>query len=111
LGCLANKRLPWAQHPSAASIDKRNRQNMKPAYQKLKQALAQDLFVRPSTVQLDARLGKDLALSSLDFWQLVASVEGRLGIELPDADLARVHTVRDLVGLIERAWRPRPSLP
>jgi acyl carrier protein len=76
---------------------------MKPIYQEVKQALAQDLFVRPASVRLNARLAKDLALSSLDFWQLVASVEGRLGIDLPDAELALVRTVRDLVGLIERA--------
>jgi acyl carrier protein len=75
---------------------------MKASYKKLKQVFTQNLFVKPSVISLDKNLSKDLAISSLEFWLLVASVENGFQIDLPDAELAKVRTVRDLVGLIER---------
>ncbi len=75
---------------------------MKASYKKFKQVFIENLFVKPSAIRLDKHLANDLALSSLEFWLLVASVENGFAIDLPDGELAKVRTVRDLVWLIER---------
>lgn len=55
-----------------------------------------------SKVQLDAQLGDDLDLDSLDTVELTLGLEKRFGIEIPDDDLVDVATVGDVVDLIIR---------
>lgn len=53
-------------------------------------------------VVIDADLVRDLDLDSLDTMELTLSLEERFGIEIPDADLEQLASVKDAVDLIER---------
>ncbi len=51
-------------------------------------------------VRMDAHLGEDLDLDSLDTVELTLGLEKRFGVEIPDEDLADVETVGQVVELI-----------
>lgn len=53
-------------------------------------------------VTMDADLVRDLDLDSLDTMELTLGMEERFGIEIPDAELEDLVTVKDAVTLIER---------
>ena len=53
-------------------------------------------------ITIDAHLLKDLDLDSLDTMELTLGMEELFGIEIPDAELEDLETVRDAVNLIER---------
>jgi long-chain acyl-CoA synthetase len=54
-------------------------------------------------LDLDLNLSLDLSLDSFGWMELTILLQDRLGIHLSDADLARIETIRDLLGLsIER---------
>ncbi|MBW9215904.1 acyl carrier protein [Mumia sp. zg.B53] len=45
---------------------------------------------------------EDLGLDSLSLVQLALAIEERLGVRIPDADLATLRTVGDAVAYVER---------
>ena len=47
-----------------------------------------------------ARLERDLGLDSLDLVELLLSLEKEFNIEIPESRLAEVHTVQDLITLL-----------
>lgn len=53
-------------------------------------------------IVIDADLLRDLDLDSLDTMELTLGMEERFGIEIPDAELEGLVTVRDAVSMIER---------
>lgn len=53
-------------------------------------------------ITIDADLLRDLDLDSLDTMELTLSMEERFGIEIPDAELESLASVKDAVELIER---------
>lgn len=53
-------------------------------------------------ISMDAELVRDLDLDSLDTMELTLGMEEHFGIEIPDAELEDLVTVRDAVVLIER---------
>ncbi len=62
----------------------------------LKGALAEDLPV-------DARLGEDLGLSSLDRVELMSQLEEPAGVELDEADFASARTIGELESVLRQA--------
>lgn len=57
--------------------------------------------IEASTVTMEAELGNDLDLDSLDTVELTLGLEKRFGIEIPDEELEGLVTVRDAVELIQ----------
>ena len=54
------------------------------------QALAAEILgIEPEQVQLDKSFAKDLAADSLDLVELIAAVEDKYDVELPEAELSR----------------------
>jgi acyl carrier protein len=53
-----------------------------------------------SNVQLDAKLGDDLDLDSLDTVELTLGLEKHFAVEIPDNDLEGIETVGQVVELI-----------
>jgi acyl carrier protein len=49
----------------------------------------------------DVDLHGDLGLDSIDLVNIAASIAGRTGFEIPDSELAGLHTVGDLVTFVE----------
>lgn len=58
--------------------------------------------LEPEVISLDAELGRDVGLDSLDTMELTVALEEKWNIEIPDSDVEQLRTVRDAVELIER---------
>ena len=58
--------------------------------------------LEPEVIKLDAELGRDVGLDSLDTMELTVALEERWKIEIPDDEVEGLSTVGDAVELIER---------
>jgi acyl carrier protein len=56
----------------------------------------------PEVITLEAELGRDVGLDSLDTMELTVALEEKWDIEMPDDEIEQLRTVRDAVELIER---------
>ncbi|HVB76504.1 MAG TPA: acyl carrier protein [Candidatus Nitrosotalea sp.] len=66
------------------------------------QELAADILgVEPDQVQLDKSFARDLAADSLDLVELIAAVEDKYELELPEETLEEMHNVGDLWAYLE----------
>jgi acyl carrier protein len=59
------------------------------------------LSVSADQVTLDAKFGDDLDADSLDLVELVMALEEEFNIEVPEADLEGIETVRQAFKLVE----------
>ena len=53
----------------------------------------------------DSHLTEDLGAASVDIVNIVATLEDNFAIEIDDADLDRLATVRDLCDIARAKWR------
>ena len=65
-------------------------------FPELQELAAEILGVDPEQVQLDKSFARDLAADSLDLVELIAAVEDKYGVELPDEELEKMKNVGDL---------------
>ena len=63
----------------------------------------------PKIVTADARLVEDLDLDSIDAIDLAAKMQELTGKRLTEDDLKELHTVQDVVGVVERMLRDQAS--
>lgn len=67
------------------------------------QALAAEILgIEPEQVQLDKSFAKDLAADSLDLVELIAAVEDKYDVELPEAELEQMKLIGDLWTFLEQ---------
>lgn len=67
----------------------------------LQELAAEILGVEPEQVQMDVSFARDLAADSLDLVELIAAVEDKYGVELPDEELEKMKNVGDLWKFLE----------
>jgi acyl carrier protein len=66
------------------------------------QNLASDILgVDPQDVQMDKSFARDLAADSLDLVELIAAVEDKYDVELPEEELEKMKTISDLWKYLE----------
>ena len=66
------------------------------------QTLASEILgVDPQDVQMDKSFARDLAADSLDLVELIAAVEDKYDVELPEDELERMKTISDLWKYLE----------
>jgi len=66
------------------------------------QALAAEILgVDVDQVQLDKSFARDLAADSLDLVELIAAVEDKYDVELPEAELENMKVIGDLWKFLE----------
>lgn len=65
--------------------------------------LAQIIEVSPTDVALDARLVEYLGVDSLSMLELMTGVETRFGVLVPDASVAGLQRVEDVVAHVAGA--------
>lgn len=70
-------------------------------YEKLADLLAEHFGVQRQDISRDTDLKKDLAVDSLDLYELGMIVEEEFNVEIPDDQLPQIHTVADLVKLLK----------
>jgi len=69
--------------------------------QKVKEILAQQLMTSLEEVKEEANLVEDLAADSLDIVEIVMKFEEEFAINIPDEEVEKIRTVRDVIGYLE----------
>ena len=68
----------------------------------IRQTVAEVARVSPSTIQPDTDLIHDLSLSSLELLQVLASVEDRYDVSIPNDELVELSTLRRISTKVEQ---------
>ena len=72
------------------------------------QALAAEILgSEPSDVQMDKSFQRDLAADSLDLVELIAAIEDKYDVELPDEELEKMKVIADLWKFLEEKTAER----
>jgi acyl carrier protein len=64
--------------------------------------ITDELGIDPAGVNRASRLAEDLAVDSLEAVELMMRIEDAFGLRLPEADVASLRTVGDVIDLIGR---------
>jgi acyl carrier protein len=70
-------------------------------FRELQELAAEILGVEPEQVQMDKSLQRDLAADSLDLVELIAAIEDKYDVELPEEELEKMKNVGDLWQFLE----------
>ena len=70
-------------------------------FSELQKLASEILGVDPQDVQMDKSFARDLAADSLDLVELIAAVEDKYDVELPEEELERMKTISDLWKYLE----------
>jgi acyl carrier protein len=70
-------------------------------FKELQELAAEILGVEPEQVQMNVSFQRDLAADSLDLVELIAAVEDKYDVELPEEQLEQMKNVGDLWQFLE----------
>ena len=70
-------------------------------FEKIKNALAEQFDVDPSSISSETSLIDDIGADSLDIVELIMAVEDEFGIHIPDEEAAALTTVGKIVAYID----------
>ena len=70
-------------------------------FKELQELAGEILGVDAKQVQMDVSFARDLAADSLDLVELIAAVEDKYDVELPEEELERMKNVGDLWQFLE----------
>ena len=70
-------------------------------FEKIRKLLADQLEIEESKISLESDLVDELNADSLDIVELIMDLEQEFDISIPDEDLPKVVTVKDIVAYIE----------
>lgn len=76
-------------------------------FRELQELAAEILGVEPEQVQMNVSFARDLAADSLDLVELIASVEDKYDVELPEEELNEMKNVGDLWKFLEETTAER----
>jgi acyl carrier protein len=76
-------------------------------FKDLQELAAEILGVETDQVQLDKSFQRDLAADSLDLVELIAAIEDKYDIELPEEELEKMKTINDLWIYLEQKTAER----
>ncbi|MGH7764915.1 MAG: acyl carrier protein [Candidatus Dormibacteraceae bacterium] len=76
-------------------------------FRELQELAGEILGVDPDQVQLEKSFAKDLAADSLDLVELIAAIEDKYDVELPDDELEKMKTIGDLWKFLEQKTAER----
>jgi acyl carrier protein len=74
---------------------------MKTTYQTLENVLAKNFYLTNQNISPEKYLRSGLGLSSLEFVELIVTVENTFQIELADQEIEKAKTVKDLMQCID----------
>ncbi len=70
-------------------------------FKELQELAGEILGVDPDQVQMDKSFARDLAADSLDLVELIAAVEDKYDVELPESELEKMKVIADLWKYLE----------
>jgi acyl carrier protein len=76
-------------------------------FKDLQELSAEILGIDADQVQMDKSFQRDLAADSLDLVELIAAVEDKYDVELPDEDLEKMKVIADLWKFLEEKTAER----
>ncbi|TMB46283.1 MAG: acyl carrier protein [Chloroflexi bacterium] len=76
-------------------------------FKELQDLAAEILGVDPNQVQMDKSFQRDLAADSLDLVELIAAVEDKYDVELPEEELENMKVIGDLWKYLEQKTAER----
>ncbi|HSS61715.1 MAG TPA: acyl carrier protein [Candidatus Limnocylindrales bacterium] len=76
-------------------------------FKELQDLAAEILGVDPDQVQMDKSFQRDLAADSLDLVELIAAIEDKYDVELPDEELEKMKLISDLWKFLEQKTAER----
>ncbi|OLC20015.1 MAG: acyl carrier protein [Chloroflexi bacterium 13_1_40CM_4_65_16] len=76
-------------------------------FKELQELSAEILGIDPEQVQMDKSFQRDLAADSLDLVELIAAIEDKYDVELPDEELEKMKTIADLWKFLEQKTAER----
>ena len=76
-------------------------------FKELQDLSAEILGVVPDQVQMDTSFHRHLAADSLDLVELIAAIEDKYDVELPDEELEKMKLISDLWKLLEQKTAER----
>jgi acyl carrier protein len=76
-------------------------------FRELQELAAEILGVEPDQVQMGVSFQRDLAADSLDLVELIAAIEDKYDVELPEEELEKMHRIADLWTYLEAKQRQR----
>lgn len=74
---------------------------MYPIFQQFNHFLSKNFFIPEAIIKPWKHLRTDLGLNSIEFLELIVYVESTFGIQIPDEDLEKIHTVKNLTDYLE----------
>ena len=76
-------------------------------FKELQELAAEILGIETDQVQMDKSFQRDLAADSLDLVELIAAIEDKYDVELPDEELETMKTIADLWKFLEQKTAER----
>lgn len=76
-------------------------------FKELQELAAEILGIEPDQVQMDKSFQRDLAADSLDLVELIAAIEDKYDVELPDEELEKMKVIADLWKFLEEKTAER----
>jgi acyl carrier protein len=76
-------------------------------FKELQDLAGEILGIDPDQVQMDKSFQRDLAADSLDLVELIAAIEDKYDVELPDAELENMKVIGDLWKYLEQKTAER----
>ena len=69
-------------------------------FEKVKTVIVEQLGIDEASVRMDSSFLDDLGADSLDIVEFIMALEEEFGIEIPDEDVEKIITVKDVVEYI-----------
>jgi acyl carrier protein len=76
-------------------------------FKELQELSAEILGIDADQVQMDKSFQRDLAADSLDLVELIAAIEDKYDVELPDEELEKMKVIADLWQFLEQKTAER----
>ncbi len=70
-------------------------------FDKLVEIMMEHLSIQPQDVTMDTSFKDDLAVDSLDLYDLVMALEEEFNIEMPQERTSEIETVEDLIKILK----------
>ena len=76
-------------------------------FKELQELSAEILGIDADEIQMDKSFQRDLAADSLDLVELIAAIEDKYDVELPDEELEKMKVIADLWKFLEEKTAER----
>ncbi len=76
-------------------------------FKELQELAAEILGIDADQIQMDKSFQRDLAADSLDLVELIAAIEDKYDVELPDEELEKMKVIADLWKFLEQKTAER----